>query len=117
MEIASELPTVTYPKEEGDMGRFAVPDVARITREIIFEVLEREYTGNSQEALIDEANLSFDLGLDSLHIIDILSGMEEAFEIAIPDDEAQGLTTVGKLISYVEVRLAEVDNPAAIGAA
>ena len=57
---------------------------------------------------IDEATVSLDsqiiedLGADSLHIVELVMEIENNFDITIPDDDAEGLTTVGKVVEYVE---------------
>lgn len=54
----------------------------------------------------DEVNLSAsfedDLGADSLSKIELLMGLEEEFEIEIPDEDADGISTVGDVVSYIE---------------
>ena len=57
---------------------------------------------------IDESTVSLDsqiiedLGADSLHIVELVMEIENNFDITIPDDDAEGLTTVGKVVEYVE---------------
>lgn len=57
------------------------------------------------EELTPEAQLVEDLGADSLDVIEIVMGCEEELGIAVPDDDAETLTTVGALIDYFEERL------------
>jgi acyl carrier protein len=42
-----------------------------------------------------------DLGADSLAIVELVLAMEEAFGIAIPDDEAENLRNIGDAVDYV----------------
>jgi len=57
---------------------------------------------------VDEAevtpNASFvdDLGADSLDQVELLMAFEEAFNIEIPDEDADKITTVKDAIAYVE---------------
>jgi acyl carrier protein len=44
------------------------------------------------------------MGLDS---IEIILEIEDEFDLAIPDEDAEGLRTVGEIIDYVEHRLRE----------
>ncbi len=43
-----------------------------------------------------------DLGADSLDIVELVMAMEDQFEVSIPEEEAEGLRTVGETISYIE---------------
>lgn len=51
-----------------------------------------------------ETNLAEDLGADSLDAVDVVMSLEEKFDIEIPDEAAQGLKTVGDLVSYIETQ-------------
>ena len=46
-----------------------------------------------------------DLGADSLDLVDLVMAFEEEFEIEIPDEEAEKITTVEEAIRYIEARL------------
>jgi acyl carrier protein len=50
------------------------------------------------------ANASFvdDLGADSLDLVELIMAMEEGFDIEIPDEDAEGITTVQDAIDYVK---------------
>ncbi len=56
-----------------------------------------------------QPNLSLrdDLGLDSMATIELLFMIEETFNLQIPDEDLQGLTTVQHVIAYVEGSLAK----------
>lgn len=49
------------------------------------------------------ANASFvdDLGADSLDLVELIMAMEEGFDIEIPDEDAEGISTVQDAIDYV----------------
>ena len=49
-----------------------------------------------------EATFAQDLGADSLDTVEIIMEFEKEFGITIPDDKAEGITTVGDAISYIE---------------
>lgn len=51
-------------------------------------------------------SLRDDLGLDSMATIELLFMIEEAFDLQIPDEDLQGLTTVQEVIAYVEGSIA-----------
>lgn len=53
-----------------------------------------------------DATASFvdDLGADSLDIVELVMALEEAFDIDIPDEDAEKITTVKDAISYIETK-------------
>ena len=58
-----------------------------------------------EEQVKPEAKFIEDLGADSLDIVELVMALENAFNTQIPDDDAEGLTTVGDAIKYVEEKL------------
>ncbi len=50
------------------------------------------------------ANASFvdDLGADSLDLVELIMAMEEGFDIEIPDEDAEKISTVQDAIDYVQ---------------
>jgi len=55
------------------------------------------------EAQVDlQASFVEDLGADSLDIVELVMAFEEAFEIDIPDEDAEKITTVKDAIDYIE---------------
>lgn len=55
-----------------------------------------------QESIKDESNFVNDLGADSLNIVEVLMGIENEYEIEIPDEDVESLHTVGDLKKYIE---------------
>jgi acyl carrier protein len=49
----------------------------------------------------DEASFIDDLGADSLGIVELVMALEEEFGISIPDEDAEGIKTVGDAVSYI----------------
>jgi acyl carrier protein len=51
-----------------------------------------------------DMNASFvdDLGADSLDIVELVMAFEEAFELEIPDEDAEKITTVKDAVEYIE---------------
>lgn len=43
-----------------------------------------------------------DLGADSLDVWDLLMRLEDEFELKIPDEEAEKITTVGQAVEYIK---------------
>ncbi len=48
------------------------------------------------------ANFIKDLGIDSLDYIELIMEFEKEFNISIPDEQAETITTVGQAVSYLE---------------
>lgn len=61
-----------------------------------------EHLGLSLDALTPSARLQCDLGCDSLDVIELLMGLEDAFEAAFSPEEDAAVTTVGDLLDLVE---------------
>ena len=49
-----------------------------------------------------EASFTNDLGADSLDTVELIMEFEKEFNIAIPDDQAEKIQTVGQAVEYVE---------------
>lgn len=79
-------------------------NVTERVHEIVAEQLRLEPSEVSQGSNVTE------LGADSLHIVEMVVAIEDEFDIDIPDDDAQSLTTVGAMVRYVEQRLAPKDT-------
>ena len=58
-----------------------------------------------EEQIKPEASFVEDLGADSLDIVELIMGIEEEFDIEIPDEDAEKLTTVGEAMNYVKAKL------------
>lgn len=57
--------------------------------------------GAAAAALGPDDDLFDSLGIDSLQALDLLTDIEEAFDVEIPDYEVQGVTTLGGLAEVV----------------
>ena len=53
-----------------------------------------------------ESNFQNDLGADSLDTVELVMALEEAFDIEIPDEAAEGITTVGDAVTYIQEKKA-----------
>ena len=61
-----------------------------------------EQLGVKVDEVKSEASLIEDLGADSLDTVELVMALEEEFDIEIPDEEAEKITTVQSAIDYVQ---------------
>jgi acyl carrier protein len=54
------------------------------------------------EEVVPEASFVDDLGADSLDLVELIMAMEEAFDIEVPDEEAEKLQTVQDAVNYIK---------------
>jgi acyl carrier protein len=66
-------------------------------REIVAEQL-----GVDVEEVTEEASFIDDLGADSLDTVELVMALEEEFEVEIPDEDAEKISTVKDAIAYIE---------------
>jgi len=57
--------------------------------------------GVDKEIVSPEANVVDDLGADSLDVVELVMALEEAFDLEIPDEEAEKIRTVKDIIEYL----------------
>ena len=69
-------------------------------REIIVEQL-----GVEEDEVSPEASFVDDLGADSLDTVELVMAFEEEFNIEIPDEDAEGITTVQDAIDYIKANV------------
>lgn len=81
-------------------------DVFEVIREII-----AEQTGISAENISPTTILSDNRDIDSIDQVEIIMGVEDAFNIVIPDEVAQKMTAVSDLLKYLDAKSeTEVDT-------
>jgi acyl carrier protein len=73
--------------------------VAEKVKQIIVEQL-----GVDENQVDPNASFVDDLGADSLDIVELVMAFEEAFDIDIPDEDAEKITTVKQAIDYIEAK-------------
>ena len=54
------------------------------------------------DSITMDTNLIDDLGADSLDVVELIMSLEDAFGVAISDEDAAQLYTVGKIVDYLE---------------
>ncbi|MCX6249634.1 MAG: acyl carrier protein [Bacteroidetes bacterium] len=72
-------------------------DIASKVKAIIVDKL-----GVDENEVTPEASFTNDLGADSLDTVELIMEFEKEFDIAIPDDQAEKISTVGEAITYIE---------------
>jgi acyl carrier protein len=75
-----------------------------VTEEAIFEKVKKvvvEQLSVEESQVKTEASFQTDLGADSLDLVELVMALEEQFEIDIPDDDADKISTVGDAVKYI----------------
>lgn len=75
-------------------------DIKEKVIEIIVDKL-----GVDESEVTNEASFTNDLGADSLDTVELIMDFEKEFNVTIPDDQAEKITTVGDAIAYIESEL------------
>jgi acyl carrier protein len=55
-----------------------------------------------EDDVVEDAAFVDDLGADSLDIVELVMALEEEFGIAIPDEDAESIKTVGDAVAYID---------------
>ncbi|MBE6857928.1 MAG: acyl carrier protein [Ruminococcus sp.] len=61
-----------------------------------------EQLGVDEDEVTAEANIQDDLGADSLDIVDLITTIEDEFDLSIPDEAVEEIKTVGDIANYIE---------------
>lgn len=61
-----------------------------------------EQLGVSDDQVTPDASFVDDLGADSLDTVELVMALEEEFDVEIPDDQAESITTVKEAVGFVE---------------
>ncbi len=72
-------------------------DIASRVIKIIVDKL-----GVDEAEVVTEASFTNDLGADSLDQVELIMEFEREFNLSIPDDKAETISTVGQAVSYLE---------------
>ena len=59
-----------------------------------------------EHEVTEGASFKDDLGADSLEIVELVMGLEEEFDVEIPDEDAETIGTVGEAVAYIDRRIA-----------
>lgn len=66
-----------------------------------------EQLGVDEKEVTETASFIDDLGADSLDTVELVMAFEEEFDIEIPDEEAEDITTVSDAVRYIREKTAE----------
>lgn len=58
-----------------------------------------------ESKVTEDASFIEDLGADSLDSVELIMQLEEAFDIQIPDEDAEKISTVGDAVKYIETHM------------
>ncbi len=72
-------------------------DIASRVKAIIVDKL-----GVDENEVNNESSFTNDLGADSLDTVELIMEFEKEFNIAIPDDQAEKISTVGQAVEYIQ---------------
>ena len=76
-------------------------DIASRVKAIIVDKL-----GVDENEVTVEASFTNDLGADSLDTVELIMEFEKEFNMGIPDDQAESISTVGEAIKHIEDNVA-----------
>ena len=72
------------------------PQVLDAIREVAVEVLSVE-----PDIVTEQARFKEDLDADSLDLVELVMGLEERFDITVPEEDLEGVATVGQAVDLV----------------
>jgi acyl carrier protein len=58
----------------------------------------------SEDEVTPQASFVEDLGADSLDVVELIMGLEEEFDIEIPDEDAEKIATVQDAVTYIDTK-------------
>lgn len=64
-----------------------------------------EKLGVDESEVTTEASFTGDLGADSLDTVELIMEFEREFNVAIPDEKAENIQTVGQAVAFLEEQL------------
>ena len=88
---------IFFSLQSFNQKKINMSDIAAKVKAIIVDKL-----GVDESEVTIEASFTNDLGADSLDTVELIMEFEKEFDIAIPDDQAEKISTVGEAIAYIE---------------
>lgn len=69
--------------------------------EKIKDIIAEQLSVEADEVKLD-SNIQDDLGADSLDVVDLITTIEDEFDLSIPDEAVEEIKTVGDIVNYIE---------------
>lgn len=66
-----------------------------------------EHLNKPKDGLTEEMHIVNDLGADSLDAVEIVMDIEDAFDLSIPEEDAEKIQTIADAVAYVEKAVSE----------
>ena len=88
--------TPTPPEAAGGADEMERDEALTAIREVAVEVLSVQ-----PEAVVETARFAEDLDADSLDLVELVMGLEERFDVSIPEEDLEGVATVGNAVDLV----------------
>lgn len=73
--------------------------MSEVKEKVIAIIVDKLGVDESEVSM--ESSFTNDLGADSLDTVELIMEFEKEFDIAIPDDQAENIATVGDAVSYI----------------
>lgn len=90
------MKSCTFASVFNHLNSITMSEIAQKVTEIIVDKL-----GVEASVVTPEASFTNDLGADSLDVVELIMEFEKEFNIAIPDDQAEKIATVGQAVEYI----------------
>ena len=74
--------------------------MADIKEKVVSIIVDK--LGVNPEDVVETASFTNDLGADSLDTVELIMEFEKVFNVTIPDDKAEMISTVGDALKYIE---------------
>ena len=74
--------------------------MADVKEKVVSIIVEK--LGVNPEDVVETASFTNDLGADSLDTVELIMEFEKEFNVSIPDDQAEKISTVGDVLKYIE---------------
>ena len=74
--------------------------MADVQKKVVEIIVDKK--GVKESEVVPEASFTNHLGADSIDTVELIMELEKAFDIQIPDEDAEKIATVGDAISYIE---------------
>ena len=65
------------------------------------DIIAEQLSVDADEVTMD-SNIQDDLGADSLDVVDLITTIEDEFDLQIPDEAVEEIKTVGDIANYIE---------------